>query len=155
MLNYRKANSKDVDVYYKWANDSTVREQSYNSQPIDYKLHVKWFQTKIYDENCCMIIFYDKYNEAVGQVRIEKNDLNNAIIGISIDSSKRGKGYATKMLKMATDFFLNSNSLIIIHAYIKESNVASKKIFERAGFQFQDMLDYQNHFSYHYTKRKL
>ena len=152
MLNYRKAISKDVDVYYKWANESTVRDQSYNSQPIDFKSHVKWFHEKINDENCSMIVFYDEENEATGQVRIEKNDTNNAIIGISIDSNKRGKGYATKMLEISTDNFLDSNSLIIIHAYIKESNIASKKIFEKAGFQFQDMLDYKNHYSYHYTK---
>ena len=155
MLNYRKAISKDVDVYYKWANDSTVRDQSYNSQPIDFKIHVKWFNKKINDENCNMIFFYDDENEAVGQVRIEKSDSNNAIIGISIDSKKRGKGYATKMLEISTDKYLDSNSLIIIHAYIKESNIASKKIFEKAGFKFQDMLDYKNHHSYNYTKNKL
>ena len=155
MLNYRKANSKDVDVYYKWANDSTVRDQSYNSQPIDYDIHVKWFLKKINDENCSMIFFHDENNEAVGQVRIEKNDSTNAIIGISIDSNKRGNGYAAIMLGMATDKFLDSNSLISIHAYIKESNIPSKKIFEKAGFLFQEMLDYKSHYSYHYTKRKL
>ena len=155
MLNYRKANSKDVNVYYKWANDSTVRDQSYNSKPIDFKIHVKWFHEKINDENCEMIFFYDDKKEAVGQVTIEKSDSNNAIIGISIDAKKRGKGYATKMLEMSTDKFLDSNSIITIHAYIKESNIASKKIFEKSGFQFQDMLDYKNHNSYHYTKNKL
>jgi RimJ/RimL family protein N-acetyltransferase len=152
MLKYRKAISKDVDVYYKWANDSTVRAQSYNSQLIDFKTHVKWFHEKINDENCSMIFFYDDENESVGQVRIEKSDSNNAIIGISIDSNKRGKGHASKMLEISTADFLNSNDLVIIHAYIKESNVGSKKIFEKAGFQFQDMLDYKNHYSYHYTK---
>ena len=155
MLNYRKAISKDVDVYYKWANESTVRDQSYNSQPIDFKSHIKWFNEKINNPNCSMFFFYDDNKEAVGQVRIEKNDSNNAIIGISIDSTKRGKRYATNMLEISSDNFLVSNSLFIIHAYIKESNIASKKIFKQAGFQFQDMLDYKNYYSYHFTKNKL
>lgn len=152
MLNHRRATSKDIDVYYKWANDPTVRAQSYNSQSISFKTHVKWFNKKINDKNCSMKIFVDDENEAVGQVRIEKFDSHNAIISISVDSTKRGQGYASKMLEISTSDFLNSNDLVIIHAYIKESNVGSKKIFEKAGFLFQDMIDYKNHYSYHYTK---
>ena len=154
MLTYRQAKEKDSLLYFNWANDSTVREQSYDSNSIDFINHVKWFNVKLNDKNCSMLIFYNDQNLVVGQVRIEKNDSENAILGISIDLAHRGKAYSSRMLKMASINYLELNQMVNIHAYIKESNTASKKAFDKAGFQFQDMVNYLNNFSYHYTKRK-
>ena len=35
MLNLRKPTIKDLEMYFSWANDPGVREQSYNSSIID------------------------------------------------------------------------------------------------------------------------
>ena len=41
MLSFRKATLADTKLYFDWANDSDVREQSYNSTAIDFENHKK------------------------------------------------------------------------------------------------------------------
>ena len=152
MLNFRNAKIDDIKLYYSWANDESVRIQSFNSKKIDFEVHEKWFESKIQDENCLMLIFIDTEGIEVGQVRIQKEDNMEALIGISIAKNQRGKGLAKEMLIKACDFFQKSNSGFTINAFIKEINLTSKYAFEKAGFVFVGMKLYLNQNSFHFKK---
>jgi spore coat polysaccharide biosynthesis protein SpsF len=152
MLKYRKPNLNDLSIYYNWANDRDVREQSYNSQLIDFAEHVRWFQNSISNVNFFMLIFENNLGEDVGQVRIQKQGDLEAIISISIDAYHRGKGYAKEMLIISSNLFLKENENFVINAYIKNGNLASKYSFEEAKFIFREMLEYKNVYSFHYIK---
>jgi RimJ/RimL family protein N-acetyltransferase len=153
MINLRKPTSKDMELYFSWANDPGVRNQSYNSGIINLETHKKWFESAINNEAYFMCICQNSAGEDIGQVRIQKNKNNEALIGISIDSNYRGKGYAKDLLILATDIFLMSNPSVLINAYIKESNLSSKIAFENAGFHFVDTVEYENFKSYHFIKK--
>ncbi|MCK8141469.1 GNAT family N-acetyltransferase [Flavobacterium sp. I-SCBP12n] len=153
MLSFRKAEIEDLELYFDWANDNVVREQSFNSNKISLDKHKQWFESKLIDENCTFFLFENNKKEAVGQIRIQKENQNQALIGISIDKNHRGNGYAKKMLEMATDSFCNTNPDFLINAYIKESNLGSKRAFENAGFEFIGIIDYDNFRSFHYIKQ--
>lgn len=153
MLKFRKATIADTKLYFDWANDLSVRNQSYKSNIIDFENHKKWFESKINDSSCLMIVFQDEKQLNVGQVRIQKENKEEALIGISIASDYRGKGYAKGMLEMASDFFLKSNPIFCINAFIKEANLTSKFAFEKAGFEFKDLIIYENFKSFHYVKK--
>ncbi len=155
MLKLRRPTEKDMGIYFSWANDPLVREQSYNSSIIDIESHKKWFESSLNNDVFFMCICQNSAGEDVGQVRIQKlNDKNKeAVIGISIDSNHRGKGYAKEVLILATDLFLGSNRGFLINAYIKEGNMSSKLAFENAGFKFIDMIEYENFRSYHFVKK--
>jgi len=152
MLSIRKPTIDDMELYFDWANDPDVREQSYNSNPINLTNHKKWFESALKNEACFMYVFQNADKEDVGQVRIQKQNDKEALIGISIASKRRGKGYAKEMLLLATDSFLEANKGFLLNAYIKESNLSSKFSFENAGFKFSDMVDYENFRSFHYIK---
>lgn len=152
MLSLRRPTISDMKLYFDWANDPDVREQSYNSNPIDLKNHKRWFESALKNDVYYMYVFVNSDNEDVGQVRIQKQNDREALIGISIASNHRGKGYAKDMLLLAADSFLESNKGFLVNAYIKESNLSSKFSFEKAGFQFSDMVDYENFRSFHYIK---
>ena len=56
------------------------------------------------------------------------------------------------MLKLASsDFFLTMPE-IIINAYIKEVNLTSKFIFEKAGFELNGLVEYKKFKCYKYIK---
>lgn len=152
-ISYRRPTGDDVELYYNWANDPTVRSNSYASETIPYENHVNWFNLKLKDENCYMFLFQNHDNQNIGQVRIQKTDATSAIIGISTDENHRGKGYATKMIAIASDAFLAKNPEICISAYIKLNNPASSKAFEKAGYSMLEMLQYEKVDSFHYIKR--
>jgi pseudaminic acid synthase len=154
MLSFRKAILEDTKLYFDWANDSDVREQSFNSDTIDFENHKRWFECKLNDDSCMLLIFknYEDFN--IGQIRIQKENENEALIGISIAAEHRGKGYAKDMLQMASDYFLGFNPSCIIKAFVKEKNLSSKFSFEKAGFEFQNIINYENFISFHYIKKK-
>lgn len=132
-LNFRKATIDDADLYYKWSNDPLVRENSFQQEVIPYQSHLKWFKQKIETEVCQFYLFLNLEDTPVGQVRIDKVN-NETIIGLSIDAHFRGKGLGAIMLDMACLDYLGKNPNETVVAYIKEENISSNKIFEKAGF---------------------
>ena len=151
-ITLRKAHENDVMLYFEWTNDQSVRENSYHSEPVILENHQRWFLSKIKDANCFMVVFENHVGAPIGQVRIQKQDNNTAVIGISNDANHRGKGYASNMIQMASDAFLAENPEILISAFIKTENKASEKAFQKAGYILDVVLDYESHPSYHYIK---
>ena len=152
MLTFRKAILSDVELYFEWANDGIVREQSYNSDQIDFENHKKWFTTKLEDDSCKLLLFQNEGKLNIGQIRIQKENDKEALIGISIALEYRGKGFAREMLLLASDYFLENNKEFLINAYVKEQNISSKQAFEKAGFEFENKIMYENCSSFHFTK---
>jgi RimJ/RimL family protein N-acetyltransferase len=151
ILIFRRANISDIEIYFNWLNDLEVRTQSYNSKSVSWDEHVKWFNEKINDSNNYFYIFQTISNENVGQVRIQKIDEINTLIGISIGLEHRGKGIAIRILELACKDYLNQYPNRIINSYIKYGNITSKLIFEKAGFLFLRNFIFNNFKSYHYV----
>ena len=153
MLTFRKAVLADVKLYFDWVNDSSVRAQSYSSNAIDFENHKKWFKTKLEDDSCMLLLFQNEEKSNIGQIRIQKENVKEALIGISIAAEHRGKGLAKEMLLLASDYFLENNKGYLINAYIKKQNISSKQAFEKAGFEFDNIINYENCNSFHFTKK--
>lgn len=152
MLSFRKPTIKDLVTYFKWVNDPLVREQSYNSELISLESHQNWFKNAIESQQNFMCIFQDFNNENIGQVRIQKQKVDEALISVSIDAAHRSKGYAKEMIIKATDSFLMNNVGVTINAYIKLDNLSSKFSFEKAGYKFIQKKVFKGNLSYHYAK---
>ena len=146
----RKAVIEDSLTYYNWVNDPIVREQSFNSEIISWIDHEKWFKEKILNSNFHFYIFQNTKDEKIGQIRFQKIDNTNYLVGVSIAVEHRGKGYGSRILKIGCNAFLTQYPSIIVNAYIKEGNNSSLSIFEKAGFHFKNKLNYKNFKSFHY-----
>ena len=149
MISFREANINDKDIFFNWRNEQLVRSFSFNSEKVSLKDHSKWFENKINDENCIILLFLES-NNPIGQIRIEKNSLNQAVINISVSRENRGKGYSVDMLKKASKYFHSKNPEFIINAYVKSENLKSINSFEKASFKFQKKTDYKGHESLNY-----
>ena len=132
-LNLRQVNEKDVDLLFRWSNDSVVRNQSFNSNLISYEEHVAWFTKKITSENSMMYIF-DVDKEPAGLVRFDQLKYDT-VIGVLVDVNFRGFGLASQMISMGVEEYFQIRT-INISAYIKSENIASIKAFKKAGFTF-------------------
>ena len=132
-ISMRVSTSSDIDLYYEWANDELVRQNSFQQDEIQYEDHVLWFNSKIEDPNFLFLVFFNQDKSAIGQVRINK-DLEEVIIGISVDNNYRGFRYSFKMLNLACQYYFKNYSENEIFAYIKLENIASITTFKKAGF---------------------
>ncbi|MEJ7691791.1 GNAT family N-acetyltransferase [Daejeonella sp.] len=150
-LTFRKANIKDSELYFKWANDPLVRENSIQQSLITYEDHIIWFGQKLENKSCHFYLFFNAEEVPVGQVRIDQSP-EETIIGLSIDSTFRGKGLGAKMLNLACTNFLNLYPTETITAYIKETNIASYKLFRNVGFVESEKKAYNNISLFRLTK---
>lgn len=134
ILTFRFATIGDAMIYFNWANNSLVRNFSYNKKPISLSDHLKWFEKKLGSPKHFFYLFETEAKKPVGQVRYEIGDDGVAVIGISVDEKYRGNKFASKMLILACEDFQKNNPSVPIHAYIMKENVASYKSFINAGF---------------------
>ena len=133
LLKTRNCTKEDKELIYNWSNDKLVRSQSFNSDEITEEGHEKWFTTKLENKNSLLLI-NEFESKPAGLVRFEMEE-SNSVIGILIDSEHRGKGLSSLMLiKSSSKYFELFEKPIL--AYIKESNVASIRAFEKAEFKF-------------------
>lgn len=136
MVFLRKAENGDMDLLFKWANDPVVRSNSFNTDPIPYENHVKWFNKMMEDPSVLQFILMED-DIPVGQIRLNVEG-NEAEIGYSIGSEFRGKGYGHEILKLVVDEvkerYTEIESLI---AKVKPENVASNKLFESDGYDIK------------------
>lgn len=129
----RKAESNlDALIIFDWANESTVRANSFNNEKISIINHFNWFNNKIMGEYSHIYILTDLYKSFIGQIRVDKVD-EYFEIGFSISNAYRGRGLGNKIVQLLLTEMGDVNYL----AKVKTGNVASKKVFINNGFKLQ------------------
>lgn len=129
----RKAESNlDALILFDWANESTLRANSFNNEKISIIDHFTWFNNKILSEDSHIYILTDLYKSYIGHIRVDKVD-EYFEIGFSISNAYRGRGLGNKIVQLLLTEMGNVNYL----AKVKTGNVASKKVFINNGFKLQ------------------
>lgn len=135
-LYLRKAEYSDMDLLYKWANDSVTRNNSFNSDFISYEEHVRWFNRMMEDDSVLQFIMMNS-GTPVGQIRLNIN-ADRAEIGYSIAEEQRGNGYGHKILRLIADTIFEEHPEIkVLSAKVKPDNAASNRLFQNEGYEMQ------------------
>jgi len=134
MIKLRPVSDEDCRIIWQWANDPDVRAASFSADFIRYESHVKWFEAKLNDSNCCFFIAENNNCESIGQVRFDLKG-NQATISISLSRKFRGRGYGSNLIQLASQKILEVSNVDVIHAYVKKENVVSLKAFQKAGYK--------------------
>lgn len=129
-LKIRIATENDMEQIFKLSNDEVVRKNSINQNQIKWEDHVSWFKTRIQNIKEPFFIVSDLNDNLVAQVRFDEKD--KTIISISISKDFRGKGLGHKIIKECS----KKSNFNEIYAYIKKTNIASIKSFQKAGYNF-------------------
>lgn len=139
-LYLREATDSDMDLLFEWANDKDVRKNSFNSEPIPYENHVKWFNRIMSDDTVLQFIMCDR-NEPIGQIRLNIEG-DRAYIGYSISPDRRGQGFGERMLKLTIGKVKEENAknhnIKTLVGQVKYENPASARAFEKCGFSRLD-----------------
>ena len=132
-LYLRKASIEDRELLFKWANDPTVRANSFSTEKISYDEHVLWFDNIMKRSDCIQYILMDN-DMPIGQARVSIEG-EIAEIGYSICKEKRGMGYGSELLKFVSrEIYKNCSNISKIIGRVKPENIASQKAFIKAGY---------------------
>lgn len=137
-LSYRKADVSDSRDLFEWRNDQQSREASTNSELVPWEDHENWLTAKL-DSDDTYLLICELGSEEYSKVGMTRFDLERhhgiAEVSINLNPAFRGHGLAEKLLSESIGYFASAGTGIdVINATIRESNVASTKIFMRAGF---------------------
>lgn len=132
-ITYRKAEHEDMLQVLEWSNDIITRSNSYNSEPIKLETHQQWFEKKLKDQNAHFFIA-EVNGKSAGLVRYEILS-THAVVGILVGRDYRGRGLASVFLQATSKLLFQEYSIPIL-AYIKKTNTASIKSFEKASYSF-------------------
>lgn len=140
-LYLKRATPRNVDLLFEWANERAVRENSFNTAPIAYDEHVKWFEKMMADESVYQYILYEG-DLPVGQIRLNVEN-KAAVISYSVCAQKRGNGYGSEILKLARQQIEADKitDVIKLIGRVKYENIVSARAFERCGFVKKELPD--------------
>ena len=126
----RRGELKDMSLLFDWVNDKEVRNNSLKKNVIDWGEHQNWFRNKIEDDKCHIYIYLNKYNNPIGQLRIEYIE-NEWVIDYSVDRNYRKLGLGNLLIKDVLGKYQNET----FKAFVRTENIASIRVFQNIGFK--------------------
>lgn len=140
MLTFRNATDGDIMLYFDWANEEVVRQNSINKVEIIYSEHEEWFTRKMADPDTIMLVF-SELKTVVGQLRIEiERENNEGIIDYSIDKHFRGRGFGTMILSESFSYFSGLYKQYALSGFVNMKNIPSIIAFKKAGYMQKNRL---------------
>lgn len=130
----RDADKSDATLLWRWANEPLVRRNSFQQRQIPWAEHVEWYRDRLEDPGTRIYIAVDAEERPAGQVRIQCDKAQEAVVSCLVEPKHRGMGIAAEMLRLAAARFRAAASTPL-HAYVKTGNRASARAFRAAGYR--------------------
>ena len=140
-IKIRALEPEDIEVLYKWENDTDVWKISSNISPLSKYVLKEFIKNQNYDlldsKQMRLVIERKQDGCPLGTLDLFDIDMYNrrAEIGILIYSkNENGKGYATEAINTMTTYCFDRLDLKQLYCSILSENHRSIELFKRCGF---------------------
>lgn len=136
----------DLDLLYRWENDSRLWKDGATIAPFSRKLledYVNNYEPDIFiARQLRLMVCLSEGDIAIGAVDLYDFDPRNSRcgVGLLIDEDFRGRGYATESLILTAEYCRRHLGLHQLYAVAGVNNQASRSSFESAGFRISGRL---------------
>lgn len=136
----REAQPDDARLIWEWANDPSVRANSFNPAPIPWEAHIRWYKNRLASPLTRFWLLIVK-DEPVGQIRYDKErEGKSAEISFSVSREHRGKGYGVELIGRTCQRACVELDVEEITALAFAENAASHQAFLRNGFKSSELV---------------
>lgn len=154
-LKLRALEPEDLDILYKWENDSKLWIHGNTLTPYS-KLALRKYiaetqQLDIYEaKQLRFMIVLKSTDTTIGAIDLYEFDFHHsrAGIGILIDENYRNNSYALQTLEIIKEYVFSFLHIKQIFAHITTDNKQSVRLFEKAGYkrsgELSDWLHYDS-----------
>ncbi|MFZ4454895.1 MAG: GNAT family N-acetyltransferase [Bacteroidales bacterium] len=140
LIELSPALSTDLLPLLDLANDPVVRSNSFSSIAISLEEHRQWFE-RVRNSKNTLLLVARLSGVLLGQVRFDKK-VEGIVTSISMTSTFRGWGLGNTLLQKSLNRLQTEWSDIhYVIAYVKKTNIASRRIFEKGGYKFIEEKD--------------
>jgi diamine N-acetyltransferase len=139
-IRLRAPEPEDLDILYKWENDTEVWEHSSTLVPFSrftLRQHIENAGNDIYETHQLRLIVVSvEDDKPIGVIDLFEFDPHNrrAGVGILIDEHFRRRGLASMALDLFREYAFSQLGLQQLHAVVILRNDASIKLFESCGY---------------------
>jgi RimJ/RimL family protein N-acetyltransferase len=129
-ISINEVSSGDITALYLLRNKPEIRENMFDSSPLDYKEHSDYWNNRINNKIPSYVILISGI--IIGYIKLDMCNLENKYyVGIIIMPGFQGRGYGKKALGLVKEKHSN------LMAKVFPSNIASIKLFEAEGFKLR------------------
>lgn len=128
----RPATNDDAELLLNWRNDFVTRSVSRQSKVISLEEHRMWLQAVIGNPSRQLFLI-ENQTQAVATVRWDEHDTGTWEVSITVNPEFRGRGLAHAVL-VAGERALQASQSVRLLATVHEDNVASRRLFTKAGY---------------------
>jgi spore coat polysaccharide biosynthesis predicted glycosyltransferase SpsG len=135
-IQVRRARREDAKLLFRWANDATTRASSFSSEAVEWATHIRWLDDRLVDPRTLLYIGSTTGGD-VGQVRFDLHETPE--VSVSVAPEHRGVMLGGLLLEAGLEQLALTVGPSDVMARVKEGNVASRRLFEDAGFEVEDV----------------
>jgi RimJ/RimL family protein N-acetyltransferase len=129
----RPARESDADLLLAWVNQSdSLAAKLKTTTPIPRETHIAWLRKRLVSPECAIWVA-ERVGAPVGQMRAERGE-DGLEVDIFVAPEARGNGIALAMLGMLAVRCAERWPGAPLIARIKPDNLASRRLFVRAGY---------------------
>lgn len=131
----RLVTAADATQLLAWTNEPTVRQASFNPQPVSAEFHERWLNARLSDPYALLLLAEEAATGApVGLIRFSIAQ-DDATLSYLLDPAYRGRGWAALLLALGTAHLAQTYPQVRrIVGHVQGHNQASLRAFERAGY---------------------
>ena len=140
IVTLRSLEATDLDVLYKWENDTALWTASNIMAPSPKSYlwqYLQNYDSDIYNtRQLRLMITLTETGEPIGTIDLTNFDpLNNrAELGVLIDRAHEGKGYASEALKLTIGYVRDYIGLFQLYALVPVENTICTSLLKKHGF---------------------
>jgi len=134
-LGLREAVLDDAELLLSWRNDPEVRSVSFESNVMTADTFRIWLQRLLGNHSQQLWIAESRDGQPIGRVNLDLENPQQAVIALTLDHTRRGKGLGRAIIEKACKIAFEENPLMdSVVARISPGNVASERAFRSVGF---------------------
>jgi RimJ/RimL family protein N-acetyltransferase len=126
---------EDRRLIWEWACDADTLRATRDPDPPTWETHVSWFGRD--DPNRLIYMALTDDDVPFGEIRFDRdnNDPGLATVSVNLAPTCRGRGLGAELIRTATALYLTAlGGRGRVDASVKETNAASIRAFEKAGY---------------------
>jgi len=133
---FRPATVADLELLLAWRSNPDVYEYFYEQdEPLEWDEHVDWWESRENRRDWIVTVRERTRWRDVGSVCVYDLDADVPEVGVYVgEVTAWGGGIASEAVEFAADW-LRARNYQEVRARIVEGNDASKRLFERVGFE--------------------
>ncbi|KIL99154.1 N-Acetylneuraminate cytidylyltransferase [Paramagnetospirillum magnetotacticum MS-1] len=135
-MEFRKAVGEDAPDLLVWRNDPDTIASSLTGKGVAPADHFAWI-ARVLASPDYILLMAEQAGEKLGMVRFDRDDEGEWEVSINLNPAARGRGLAACVLAGAIAAAFPGQGRPTLVAWVKRSNPASWRIFQRCGFAHQ------------------